>query len=56
MFIANLAETYGDTNWQLFDPETGAVRLARTSEGCEAAARPDVDPPVRTQPNSKDEP
>lgn len=43
-FITQLAEIYGDTDWQLFDPETGAVRYTGTLEGCEAAARPDVDP------------
>ncbi|MDF1855847.1 YHYH protein [Pseudooceanicola sp.] len=43
-FIASLAEVYGDTNWQLFDPDTGAVRFTGTLESCEAAARPDVDP------------
>jgi hypothetical protein len=43
-FIASLAEVYGDTKWQLFDPDTGAVRYTGTLEGCEAAARPDVDP------------
>lgn len=43
-FITKLAETYGDTNWQLFDPETGDIRFTGTLEACEAAARPDVDP------------
>ncbi len=43
-FIANLAQTYGDTDWQLFDPDTGAVRFTGTLEACQAAARPDVDP------------
>jgi len=43
-FIANLAKTYRDTKWQLFDSETGAVRFTGTLEACEAAARPDVDP------------
>lgn len=43
-FIANLAEFYDDTNWQLFDPDTGDVRYTGTLEACEAAARPDVDP------------
>ena len=41
-FIANLAEFYGDTNWQLFDEATGDVRYTGTLEACEAAARPDV--------------
>ncbi|MEB8386955.1 YHYH protein [Rhodobacteraceae bacterium KMM 6894] len=43
-FIANLAEIYGDTEWQLYDPETGAIRFTGSLEACEAAARPDVDP------------
>ncbi|MBU2957823.1 YHYH protein [Paracoccus sp. 1_MG-2023] len=43
-FIANLAETYGDTEWQLFDKDTGEIRFTGTLEACEAAARPDVDP------------
>lgn len=41
-FIANLAEFYGDTNWQLFDEDTGDIRYTGTLEACEAAARPDV--------------
>ncbi|WP_341368005.1 YHYH protein [Yoonia sp. BS5-3] len=43
-FIANLATLYGDTNWQLFDQDTGDIRFTGTLEACEAAARPDVDP------------
>lgn len=43
-FITKLAELYGDTNWQLFDPETGDINFTGTLESCEAAARPDVDP------------
>ena len=43
-FVTRLAEIYDDTNWQLFDPETGAVRFTGTLEACEAAARPDVAP------------
>lgn len=43
-FIRQLADIYGDTNWQLFDPETGDVRFTGTLEACEAAARPNVDP------------
>lgn len=46
-FTASLAEIYGDDNWQLFDPDTGAVRFTGTLEACEAAARPDVDPAYR---------
>lgn len=43
-FISSLAEIYGDANWQLYDPETGAVRFTGSLEACQAAARPDVDP------------
>lgn len=43
-FITKLAEIYGDTNWQLYDADTGAIRYTGTLEECEAAARPDVDP------------
>ena len=43
-FITRLAEIYGDTNWQLYDPDTGDVRYTGTLAQCQAAARPDVDP------------
>ena len=43
-FISQLSEIYGDTNWKLYDPETGDIRYTGTLEECEAAARPDVDP------------
>lgn len=43
-FIKNLAELYGDAEWQLFDPDTGDVRFTGTLQACQAAARPDVDP------------
>ncbi|WP_285672868.1 YHYH protein [Paralimibaculum aggregatum] len=46
-FIRSLAERYGDSNWQLYDPETGDVRFTGTLEACQAAARPDVDPAYR---------
>lgn len=42
-FIKSLAEIYGDTNWKLYDEDTGDVRYTGTLEACEAAARPDVD-------------
>ncbi|MFW2586905.1 YHYH protein [Sagittula sp. SSi028] len=42
-FITRLAEIYGDSEWKLYDEETGEVRYTGTLEGCEAAARPDVD-------------
>lgn len=41
-FIANLAELYGDDNWQMYD-EDGNVYVTETAEEFEAAARPDVD-------------
>ncbi|MBW4962178.1 YHYH protein [Sulfitobacter sp. CW3] len=43
-FITQLAEIYGDTNWKLYDSETGHIRYTGTLEECQAAARPDVDP------------
>lgn len=43
-FITQLADIYGDTNWQLYDEDTGDIRYTGTLEECQAAARPDVDP------------
>lgn len=43
-FIKSLSTIYGDSNWQLYDEDTGDVRFTGTLEACEAAARPDVDP------------
>lgn len=43
-FITNLSKTYDDDEWQLFDTESGKVRVTDTQVSCEAAARPDVDP------------
>jgi hypothetical protein len=43
-FITNLSTLYEDDEWQLFDAETGDVRVTDTLVKCEAAARPDVDP------------
>lgn len=43
-FITGLADFYNDDNWQLYDEDTGVVRVTLTQEACEAAARPDVDP------------
>lgn len=42
-FIKNLATLYDDAKWQLYDTETGKVRVTDTLESCDAAARPDVD-------------
>lgn len=43
-FVKNLATFYKDDSWQLFDPETGKVKVTDSLEACQAAARPDVDP------------
>ena len=43
-FIKNLAEFYNDKDWQLFNPETGEIKVTDSKEACVAAARPDVDP------------
>lgn len=43
-FVASLADFYDDDAWQLFDPDSGEIRLTDTLEGCRAAARPKVDP------------
>lgn len=42
-FIKNLAQTYGDDGWRMYD-EAGNVYVTDTAEAFEAAARPDVDP------------
>lgn len=47
-FFLNLPNLYGQTyppqeNWILYD-ENGDINITDTQEGCEAAARPDVDP------------
>jgi YHYH protein len=43
-FIASLADFYRDSKWQLFDPDTGVIKVTDSREACLAAARPDVDP------------
>ena len=43
-FIENLGGFYKDNHWQLFNPQTGAIKVTDTKEACFAAARPDVDP------------
>jgi hypothetical protein len=45
-FIADLAETYGDDDWHMYD-EDGNVYVTRTVEEFEGAARPDVDPDLQ---------
>ena len=42
-FIKNLAQTYGDDGWRMYD-DAGNVYVTDTAEAFEAAARPDVDP------------
>ncbi|MBK8293443.1 MAG: hypothetical protein IPK93_01195 [Solirubrobacterales bacterium] len=42
-FIKNLAQTYDDDVWHMYDDE-GNVLVTKTAEEFEAAARPDVDP------------
>nr|WP_067290341.1 YHYH protein [Marinobacterium profundum] len=46
-FVENLAAFYQDKQWQLFNPETGAVKVTDSKDACVAAARPDVDPKYR---------
>ncbi len=45
-FITNLAELYGDDNWQLYNDD-GTVNVTETAEEFDLAARPDVDPSVQ---------
>uniref|UniRef100_UPI0030FC92F3 YHYH protein n=1 Tax=Euzebya pacifica TaxID=1608957 RepID=UPI0030FC92F3 len=45
-FVADLAEIYGDDNWQMYD-EDGNVLVTETAEEFELAARPDVDPSLQ---------
>lgn len=39
-FIANLATTYGDDHWQMFDPETGDIYRRANEIGCIVAGDP----------------
>jgi hypothetical protein len=41
-FIANLKEFYSDEEWALFR-EDGSIKVTKTQEECEAAAKPDVE-------------
>lgn len=41
-FIQSLREIYNDENWQLYNEQTGKVRVTDTQVACKAAARPDV--------------
>ena len=42
-FIKDLAVTYNDANWQLYDATTGKVNVTDTQVSCEGAAKPDVE-------------
>ncbi len=46
-FVENMASFYSDSNWQLFDEDSGAVFVTDTLEKCAGAAKPDVDPEYR---------
>ncbi len=46
-FMAGLSRFYGDDNWRMVDPQTGAINVTDTVQACQAAARPDVDPAYR---------
>ncbi|MBO1254725.1 YHYH protein [Alteromonas sp. 5E99-2] len=41
-FVSNLDLFYGNSEWQLFDADTGEIFITDTQVSCEAAARPDV--------------
>ena len=41
-FVANLDEFYSDPKWELYR-EDGSIKVTKSQEACEAAARPDVD-------------
>lgn len=43
-FFKNLSDFYNDPVWQVYDEETGKIRVTDSLESCQAAARPDVDP------------
>ena len=43
-FIENMATFYSDSKWQLFDEDSGDVRVTDTYDKCAGAAKPDVDP------------
>lgn len=43
-FIQNLSTFYKDSEWQMFNPESGKINVTESKVSCAAAARPDVDP------------
>jgi YHYH protein len=42
-FVKNLATFYNDAVWKLYNTD-GSIKVTNTKAGCEAAARPNVDP------------
>ncbi|CAA6825537.1 MAG: Unknown protein, partial [uncultured Thiotrichaceae bacterium] len=42
-FISSLPALYDDSNWQLYDSQTGDVRYTGTLESCSGAAQPNVE-------------
>ncbi len=46
-FIQNLAEFYGDSNWNMYNKTTGEIIKTSTLEECVAAANPNVGPEYR---------
>lgn len=42
-FIVNLPNLYGDINWNLYDTNTGLVKVTDTQVACEGAAQPNVE-------------
>ena len=46
-FMSALSTFYDDANWQMVDPDSGAIKVTDTREKCAAAARPDVGPDYR---------
>ena len=41
-FISNIGEFYSDTKWKLYN-EDGSIKVTKTQEACEGAAKPDVE-------------
>jgi len=46
-FIVNLPNLYGDQNWNLYDADTGLVKVTTTQAACEGAAQPNVEEQYR---------
>ena len=43
-FVEDMANFYSDANWQLFDADSGAIRVTDTYAKCAGAAKPNVEP------------